>query len=148
MRIFAKKLHPNAHLPVRSHPSDAGMDLRVLFKDYDPPVLILKPGNRALLPTGIAMEIPTGYVGLIWPRSGLAAKHGIDSLAGVVDSGYRGEVHVALINHGDKDFEIHNGDRIAQLLIQKVELDNVLEVEELLDDTDRGTGGFGSTGRA
>lgn len=148
MTLQVKKLHPNAHLPERAHPTDAGMDLRVLFKDSDPPVLILKPGNRALLPTGLAVAVPNGYVGLIWPRSGLAAKHGIDSLAGVVDSGYRGEVHVALINHGDKDFEIHNGDRIAQLLIQKVELTEVLEVTELDSETDRGAGGFGSTGRA
>lgn len=145
--IKVKKLHTNAVFPKRAHPSDAGMDLCVLFKDSDPKVLILKPGNRALLPTGLAFAIPDGKVGLIWPRSGLAAKHGIDSLAGVIDSSYRGEVHVALINHGQKDFEIHDGDRIAQLIIQDIDLSGLVEVSEL-DDTDRGAGGFGSSGRA
>lgn len=145
--IKVKKLHHNAVLPKRAHQSDAGLDLCALFKDTDPQVLILKPGNRALLPTGLAMEIPYGQVGLIWPRSGLAAKHGIDSLAGLVDSSYRGEIHVALINHGQKDFEIHSGDRIAQLLIQNVDLSELVEVTEL-DDTDRGAGGFGSSGIA
>lgn len=145
--IFVKKLHPNALLPKRAHPSDAGMDLCALFKDTDPQVLILKPGNRALLPTGLAFAIPDGKVGLVWPRSGLAAKHGIDSLAGVIDSSYRGEVHVALINHGNNDFEIHSGDRIAQLIIQDIDLTGMVEVNEL-NDTERGIGGFGSTGVA
>lgn len=145
--IKVKKLHPNAVLPKRAHESDAGMDLCALFKDNDPKVLILKPNNRALLPTGLAFDIPFGQVGLIWPRSGLAVKHGIDSLAGVIDSSYRGEVHVALINHGDKDFEIHSGDRIAQLIIQNIDLTGIQEVDEL-NDTVRGSGGFGSTGVA
>jgi len=145
--IKVKRLHPNAILPKRAHESDAGMDLCVLFKDSDPQVLVLKPGNRALLPTGLAFDIPYGQVGLIWPRSGLAAKHGIDSLAGVIDCSYRGEVHVALINHGQKDFEIHNGDRIAQLIIQHIDLTGFQEVQEL-DETVRGQGGFGSTGVA
>lgn len=98
------------------------------------------------MPTGVRMEIPDGCVGLIWPRSGLAAKHGIDTLAGVVDASYRGEIKVSIINHGHEDLEIKPGDRIAQLIIQRCELWNCVEVDEL-SDSERGEKGLGSSGR-
>jgi len=94
----------------------------------------------------VKLAIPPGYVGLVWPRSGLAVRHGIDTLAGVIDSDYRGEVRVVLINHGEAPFRIAPGDRIAQLLIQRVER-ATFGAAAALDDTERGDGGFGSTGR-
>jgi dUTP pyrophosphatase len=94
----------------------------------------------------LKLQIPTGHVGLVWPRSGLAVRHGIDTLAGVIDSDYRGEVRVVLVNHGTDPFRIAPGDRIAQLLLQRVERAAFVGSAEL-EDTDRGGGGFGSTGR-
>jgi dUTP pyrophosphatase len=119
----------------------AGADLRALGA-HD-----LLPGARAAIPTGIHLQIPPGHVGLVWPRSGLAVRHGIDTLAGVIDSDYRGEVRVVLVNHGEEAFHIEPGDRIAQLLVQRVER-VVFARAEALDQTRRGEGGFGSTGRA
>jgi dUTP pyrophosphatase len=108
--------------------------------------VVLAPGARAAVPTGLRLEIPDGHVGLIWPRSGLAVKHGIDTLAGVVDSDYRGEVRVVLINHGPEPFTIRAGDRVAQILVQRVE--RVVFVSAAgISETVRGVGGFGSTGR-
>ncbi len=92
------------------------------------------------------LQIPPGLVGLVWPRSGLAVRHGIDTLAGVIDSDYRGEVRVVLVNHGDESFRIAQGDRVAQLLVQRVER-AAFTAATGIDDTDRGGGGFGSTGR-
>ena len=106
----------------------------------------LAPGERAAVPTGLRAEIPEGHVGLIWPRSGLAVRHGIDTLAGVVDSDYRGELRVVLVNHGTEPFQIEPGDRIAQLLLQKVERAAFVLVVEVTE-SERGEGGFGSTGR-
>jgi dUTP pyrophosphatase len=105
----------------------------------------LEPGARAAVPTGLHLEIPPGHVGLVWPRSGLALKHGIDTLAGVIDSDYRGEVRVVLVNHGTEVVEIHAGDRVAQLLVQRVE--HVEFVAGELGESARGGAGFGSTGR-
>ena len=105
----------------------------------------LEPGARAAVPTGLHLEIPPGHVGLVWPRSGLALKHGIDTLAGVIDSDYRGEVRVVLVNHGAETVEIAPGDRVAQLLVQRVE--RVEFVAGELGGSARGTGGFGSSGR-
>ena len=116
----------------------AGADLRA-----SEPVR-LEPGARAAVPTGLHLEIPPGHVGLVWPRSGLAVKHGIDTLAGVIDSDYRGEVKVVLVNHGTEPFDVAAGDRVAQLLVQRVERVE-FEVGEL-GVSARGTGGFGSTG--
>lgn len=99
-----------------------------------------------MVPTGLCIELPEGHVGLIWSRSGLAVKHSIDCGAGVVDAKYRGEIKVLLFNHSDKNFTIEPGDRIAQLLVQKVENINFLPVESL-DETERNEGGFGSTGK-
>ena len=107
--------------------------------------LVLSPGDRSAVPTGIHLELPPGHVGLVWPRSGLALRHGIDTLAGVIDSDYRGEVRVVLVNHGREPFRIEPGDRIAQLLVQRVErVDFVADAG--LTGTTRGSGGFGSTG--
>ncbi len=107
--------------------------------------LVIGPGERAAVATGLQIELPPGTVGLVWPRSGLALRHGVDTLAGVVDSDYRGEVKVMLINHGSEPFSIAQGDRVAQLLVQRVErVDFVADAE--LTATVRGGGGFGSTG--
>ena len=134
-----KLLHENAKAPARATEHAAGYDI------YCNEHITLKPGARGLISTGFAMSIPHGMVALIWPRSGLAGKHGIDSLAGVIDSDYRGEVRVALINHGDSLVEFKPGDRIAQMLVQPVYQQPVVLVDNL-EDTQRGAGGFGSTG--
>jgi len=140
MKLHVKKLNENARLPARSNPTDAGLDL---FADVGGVVFV---GGRTALHTGIAVAVPEGYYGRIAPRSGLAAKHGIDVLAGVVDSSYRGEIRVVLHNTSDKRFTFNRGDRIAQLIIEKIALPEVEEVEEL-EATSRGDGGFGSTGK-
>ncbi|NIQ01271.1 MAG: dUTP diphosphatase, partial [Nitrospinaceae bacterium] len=101
--------------------------------------------GKKLVPTGIRIHLPPGHTGLIWPRSGLAAKHGLDCGAGVIDSQYRGEIQVLLFNHSDTDYEIRPGDRIAQLLVHKVERMDFVQVD-CLEDTQRGGNGFGSTG--
>lgn len=131
---------PLAKLPQRKHAADAGLDIYAV----EPATLL--PGVHAVLPTGVHMEIPHGYVGLVWPRSGMAVKNGVDVLAGVVDSGYAGEVMVSLINLGHDPVEIRPGDRIAQMLIQPVELVECVQVEEL-GDSARGANGLGSSGR-
>jgi len=118
----------------------AGADLRASE------AVEIAPGGRAAVPTGVRLQIPPGHVGLVWPRSGLAVRHGIDTLAGVIDADYRGEVRVVLVNHGHESFRIAPGDRVAQLLVQRVERAAFTAVAEI-DDTDRGGGGFGSTGR-
>ena len=144
MHINFMPTHPGAQAPHRAHESDAGADLHAAVEE---PVTI-EPGQRRLIPTGIAVAIPEGYVGLIHPRSGLAARHGITVLntPGTVDADYRGEIKVCLINHGKSPRTINPGDRIAQLLVQKVELPEFVEVEHL-NTTTRGDGGFGSTGQ-
>jgi len=128
------------YIPQIAKEGDAGADLRASEDTVVP------ANGRCLVPTGISMAIPRGFVGLIWPRSGLAVKHGIDSGAGVIDSGYRGEIRVLLFNHSDADFKVTKGDRIAQILIQKVETPQFVQVEAL-EQTERGAGGFGSTGK-
>jgi dUTP pyrophosphatase len=129
------------NLPLPSYGSNgaAGIDLSAAH-DYR-----IYPGAKAMIDTGFAWAIPNGHVGFIWPRSGLAAKHGIDTLAGVIDSDFRGQVRVILINHGDATVEIKAGDRVAQMVIQECARVTPVEVEELTD-TARGDGGFGSTG--
>jgi len=143
MNVKIKKLSPNATIPTKAHLSDAGWDL------YSSEDLCIGPGERALVSTDISMSIPNGFVGLIWPRSGLSVKKGIDVLAGVIDSTYRGEVKVCLLNTGkswDTDaFLIKAGDRIAQILFQEVPHFNLVEVQEL-DSTERAENGFGSSG--
>jgi dUTP pyrophosphatase len=127
-------------LPAYGSGHSAGADLAA-----SEPV-VLAPGERAAVPTGIHLALPEGHVGLVWPRSGLAVRHGIDTLAGVIDADYRGEVKVVLVNHGSEPFAIAAGDRIAQLLVQRVERARFERVEAL-PESGRGEGGFGSTGR-
>jgi dUTP pyrophosphatase len=126
-------------LPEYATVGAAGADLRASG------ALEIPPGGRAAVPTGLRVQIPLGHVGLVWPRSGLAVRHGIDTLAGVIDSDYRGEVRVVLVNHGPEPFRVAPGDRVAQLLLQRVEPAAFVAVPEL-EETDRGGGGFGSTG--
>ena len=132
----AKKL--NLALPSYQHEGDAGLDLRSVKQ------CLIKKGTRETIPTGIKIAVPSGYVGLVKDRSGLAAKHGIHTLAGVIDSGYRGEVAVVLHNLGAEDFTVDIGMRIAQLLIIPVACLKVNEAS--LDETSRGEKGWGSTG--
>jgi dUTP pyrophosphatase len=127
-------------LPEYSSLGAAGADL------YANEALTLAPGERSAVATGLRIEIPPGHAGLVWPRSGLAVRHGIDTLAGVIDSDYRGEVRVVLVNHGREPFRIEPGDRIAQLVVQKVERAVFVSASDLAG-TLRGEWGFGSTGR-
>ncbi|MFZ2178483.1 MAG: dUTP diphosphatase [Rhodococcus sp. (in: high G+C Gram-positive bacteria)] len=140
--VALQRLDPDLPLPVRAHHGDAGVDL---FSTVD---VTIDPGHRVLVGTGIAIALPIGTVGLIHPRSGLAAKSGLSvvNTPGTIDAGYRGEIKVCLINHDlDTPIEIRRGDRIAQLLVQRVELVSFVEVDSL-DDTSRGNGGYGSSG--
>ncbi len=137
------RLHPDLPLPALQHASDAGYDL-VAREDA-----VLGPGERALVPTGIAIALPPGHAAFVQPRSGLAIQHGISivNTPGLVDSGYRGELKVVLVNlDPHAKFVVRRGDRIAQLVVQRVENVAWREVDAL-DDSDRGTGGHGSTGR-
>jgi len=137
-----KLLDDGIPLPRYQHAGDAGLDLPSRVD------LIIEPGERAMVPTGIAVAIPDGYAGFVLPRSGLASRHGIALVnsPGLVDSGYRGEMSVVMINTDKHEaFHIKRGDRIAQLVIQKVEDVSIIRVDEL-DETSRGAGGFGSTG--
>jgi dUTP pyrophosphatase len=127
-------------LPEYSSAGAAGADLRASE------AVEIPPGTRAAVPTDVRLQIPPGHVGLVWPRSGLAVRHGIDTLAGVIDSDYRGEVRVVLVNHGEAPFRVAPGDRVAQLLIQRVERAAFVAVPTI-EETSRGDGGFGSTGR-
>ena len=127
-------------IPQYAHAGDAGADITASEK------IAIPPRERILVSTGVRLEIPEGYVGLIWPRSGLAVKKGIDCGAGVIDSHYRGEVKVLLFNHSDNEFQIEPGDRIAQILIQKVERVEFHLVDQL-NETARSDAGFGSTGK-
>jgi len=134
------RLTETAKIPTQASPYAAGWDL---YADED---IVIKAMNRAMVATGIAIALPQNTAGLIWPRSGLAYKHGIDVLAGVIDSDYRGGIGVVLQNHSGVPFVIQHGDRIAQLLIQPLVQVDMMVVTDL-DHTDRGDGGFGSTGK-
>ena len=139
MELKVKRLHPDAKLPRYGHRGDAGLDL---FAGVDQ---VLKAGQIVPVPTGIVTAIPFGYVGLIWDKSGISLQS-VHRLAGVVDSGYRGEIKVVMANLGQEDFVIEKGMKIAQMLIQAVADVEVVEAENL-EDTSRGSGGFGSTGK-
>ncbi len=142
MTLRVRRLHDGAVIPRRAYPGDAGLDLHAVDD------LVLGPGERAAVGTGIAVEIPAGHAGLVLPRSGLAARYGIAvvNAPGLIDAGYRGEVRVLLLNTDRGDaFTIAAGDRIAQLVIVRVEAPEVTEVGELAD-SERGAGGFGSSG--
>lgn len=141
MKLGFKRIHPEATLPAYAHASDAGMDVRSVED------LTLRAGARALVHTGLVMMLPPQYEAQVRPRSGLALKYGVTVLntPGTIDAGYRGEVGVILANFGAADFEIKKGDKIAQIVIAPVTQAEVVEVETV-DETDRGAGGFGSTG--
>jgi len=132
-------------LPAYETDLAAGVDLRAAIEANAP--LILKPGTRTLVATGFAMALPPGYEAQIRPRSGLAYKHGISvvNTPGTIDADYRGEVKILLINHGDKAFEINRGDRIAQMIVAPVTQAD-FQLVDVLSDTERGSGGYGSTG--
>ena len=139
MKLKVKRIHEDAKLPLYQHKGDAGLDI---FSSID---CVLEKGEVKPVSSGIKVAIPEGYVGLIWDKSGISLK-GVHRLAGVVDSGYRGEVKVVMVNLGDEPFVIEKGMKIAQILIQPINEVEVVEVEEL-EETSRGEEGFGSTGK-
>jgi dUTP pyrophosphatase len=142
VQVLIKRLDPDLPVPVRSHPGDAGADL------YAAADVELAPGQRAVVPTGVAIALPDGYAAFVHPRSGLAARHGVTivNAPGTVDAGYRGEIRVTLLNtDSDRTVRLRRGDRIAQLVVQRVERPVFHEVEKLPGSA-RGDGGFGSTG--
>lgn len=143
LEIDILRLDPDLPLPVNAHPGDAGYDLCAREG-----AILSAGGGRALIPTGVALAIPVGYAGFVQPRSGMALRNGVTCLntPGLIDAGYRDEIRVILVNlDASEQVEICRGDRIAQLVIQRVEQITWREVERL-DDTSRGVGGFGSTG--
>ena len=142
LQVQLKMLDPELEAPSYAHPGDAGADLRARED------VVLMPGERKLVPTGVAIALPYGFVALIHPRSGLASKHGLTivNAPGTVDAGYRGEISVTLLNtDSSQPIELRRGDRIAQMVIQRVEHAQFIPVSELSGSV-RGTGGFGSTG--
>jgi dUTP pyrophosphatase len=140
LSIKVKKLHPEAKVPSFAHHDDAGMDLYALEH------VVIQPGERVKIRTGIATELPTGYAGLWWDKSGLSNNFGLKILGGVLDAGYRGELLVGLINLSKEPYTVEKHHKVTQMIIQKIEHPEIIEVEEL-SDTDRGVGGFGSTGK-
>lgn len=140
MQLQVQKLHPAAKMPTFAHDTDAGLDLCSVVE------VRIEPGERVQIPTGLAMAIPEGFVGLIWDKSGVSQKRGLKTFGGVIDAGYRGEIFVGLLNTGEVTQTFEIGDKIAQMLIQKIEHPVLIEVESL-DETKRGDGAFGSTGK-
>lgn len=140
--VLIHKLTDDAILPNRQHPDDAGADITSIED------ITLEPGERRLVGTGLSIAFPIGWLCYVVPRSGLAAKHGITivNAPGLVDAGYRGELKVILLNTGNEKFEIHKGDRIAQLVFQRCKLP-VFKESDTLPESIRGNGGFGSTGK-
>ena len=141
-KIKIKRLNPEAILPSYAHEGDAGMDIFSLEN------AVLQPGERKTVPTGLSFEIPLGYEIQIRPRSGLALNHGItlSNTPGTLDSGYRGELKVGMINLSKESYEVKKGDKIAQIVLAKHETAEIQEVQEL-SKTSRGNNGFGSTGK-
>ncbi|MDD3853058.1 MAG: dUTP diphosphatase [Syntrophomonadaceae bacterium] len=145
MKVLLKRIHSNdLPLPQYMTSGAAGVDLYAAVNEET----ILKPGQRMLIPTGIAISLPQGYEAQIRPRSGLAINHGITLLnaPGTIDADYRGEIKVIVINLGDKEYILKKGERIAQMVFSQVETAQLVEVQDL-DNTDRGEGGFGHTGK-
>ncbi len=143
MKIPVTRSDSSYPLPRFAHPGDAGADLCANA------TIEIEAGGRALVPTGLSIAIPEGHAGLVLPRSGLAVRNGVTVLnaPGLIDAGYRGEIKVALINHGDETFSVQPGDRVGQLVIVAVQAPEYVEVESL-DETERADGGFGSSGVA
>jgi dUTP pyrophosphatase len=141
VELRVRRLRDDVSVPAYAHPGDAGLDLAAAERTR------IEPGGRAAVPTGLAVAIPHGWVGLVHPRSGLARRHGLTvaNAPGTIDAGYRGELVVLLVNLGADPVTVEAGDRIAQLLLQQVGHAEVVEVDTL-DDTERGSGGFGSSG--
>ena len=141
MTLKFKRIHPEATLPAYAHEGDAGMDVRSVEE------LEILPGARALVHTGLVMMLPPGWEAQVRPRSGLALKHGVTVLntPGTIDAGYRGEVGVILANFGSEPFRVATGDTVAQIVVAPVVRAGIVEAAEV-DDTERGAGGFGSTG--
>ncbi|MCF7816117.1 MAG: dUTP diphosphatase [Candidatus Pacebacteria bacterium] len=139
MKMQVVRLNDSAKLPQFAHDTDAGMDL------FCNEVIVVASGERVQIKTGIAVAIPDGHAGLIWDKSGLSQKYGLKTLGGVIDSEYRGEIIVGMVNLGQDSYTIQVGDKIAQILIQKVEHPSIEEVTSL-EETLRGENGFGSTG--
>jgi dUTP pyrophosphatase len=140
MQLKVKKVHPEAKLPVFAHHNDAGMDLHTV-EDVE-----VRAGEIARVRSGLAFEIPEGHVGLCWDKSGLSMNQGIKVLAGVLDEGFRGEVVMGVINLGKADYVFKKGEKVMQMLIQRVEHPKIVEVNEL-EESARGERGFGSTGK-
>lgn len=140
MQIKIKRLDKDLPVPVYAYKGDAAFDL--LSREE----IEVVSGGWKEVPTGIALEIPDGYAGLIWDKSGIAIKNGIKTLGGVIDAGYRGEVKVGIVNLSDKAYKFEKGQRVAQMIIQKIEQVEFVEVSEL-SETDRGGKGFGSSGK-
>jgi len=140
MELKVSKLNSEAVLPNYSYYDDAGFDLYTVV-DF-----VLKPCQRFQIKTGIAIQIPTGHVGLIWDKSGLSHKAGIKTLGGVIDSGYRGEVRVGVVNLSDETYIFKKGEKVGQMIIQKKENCEIIEVEKL-EEAERGSRGFGSSGK-
>ncbi len=139
VKVKVKKRKDDAVIPHYVHGGDAGMDI------YSCENATIRAGERKLVSTGICLEIPKGYVALVWDKSGLASKCGIKTMAGVVDCSYRGEVGIMLLNTSKEDYQVRKGEKIAQILIQPIAEAEIEEIQEL-GDTKRGDGGFGSTG--
>lgn len=142
-RLPVRRLHPDARALHRAHPGDAGLDLSTIE------TTLIAPGERTAVGTGLAVAIPAGWAGLVVPRSGLARRHGVTvaNAPGLIDSGYRGEIVVVLVNHGEATVTLAAGDRIAQLVVVPCPVLAVEMVDELPGSDGRGTRGFGSTGR-
>ncbi|MEK7635154.1 MAG: dUTP diphosphatase [Patescibacteria group bacterium] len=140
MQLKVKKVDSEAKLPQYAHPYDAGMDLFALEE------VKIKSGETARIRSGIALEIPEGFVGLCWDKSGLSMKSGIKVLAGVIDAGFRGELVMGVINLGKEEYVFEKGHKVMQMLVQPVEILDIIEVEEL-SEAERGENGFGSTGK-
>lgn len=140
LSVKFKKLGENIKTPTYAYHGDAAFDLFARIETE------LKPGEWKNIPTGLALEIPDGYAGLIWDKSSVAMKNGIKTLGGVIDAGYRGEVEVGVMNLGDKIYIFEKGHKVAQMIIQKIEQAEMVEVMEL-GETERGSKGFGSSGK-
>ena len=137
--IRAERLTPLAKMPTRAYPQDAGLDL------YAAEEMMIMPGSQSTIGTGLRIAVPEGYAGFVWDKSGLAAKSRLKTMGGVLDSNYRGELKVILANLGHAPYQVRTGEKIAQLVVKPVALFPVVE-EKIEDETERGGGGFGSTG--
>ncbi len=140
LSLQIQRLDPEVPLPSYGHDDDAACDL------YARDEVTIQPGERVQVPTGLAMAIPEGYAGFVWDKSGLSHKHGLKTVGGVIDAGYRGEVQVGVVNLSDTPYTYEKHHKVAQLVVQRIEHVSIEEVDSL-DDTKRGVAGFGSTGK-